>query len=539
MSNRRTRTRRNSKKRLGFNFDFDFDFDLKFKISKKAIIIPIITIILILTICSIMFVIINMGNNKILNNVYIKGIDVSKLTKEEAKEKIEKELVSKLENTVLAEYGEYSIEILPEEIGFEYDVKTVVEEAYLYGRTGNIFSNNITILKSNFNDANLDIEYSYNGEKMDKVLENISLEIPNVVQFPSYYIADNKLIITKGVAGNKLNIAKTKEDILNAIENHTNNIKLIVEETQAEKIDIEKIYEEIHTEPQNASVTKEPFSVTVEKNGIDFAIAIDKAKEIISNEELNEYTIPLKFTKPKIKVADLGEDIFGNTLSKFETKYDVTNTNRSTNLELALKKINGTILQPGEIFSFNKVLGERTLANGYKNAAIYSDGELEYGVGGGICQISSTLYNSVVFANLEIVERKNHSMTVNYVDIGRDATVSYGSIDFKFKNSRNYPIKIVATSKSGIATISIKGIMEENEYDVEIVTEILDKVDFKTKYETVNTLISGAEFTKQTGKYGYKVETYKVLSKGGKEISKILLSTDTYKPQVEIIQKGR
>ena len=132
-----------------------------------------------------------------------------------------------------------------------------------------------------------------------------------------------------------------------------------------------------------------------------------------------------------------------------------------------------------------------TLPTVNKEAVIYADGELDYGLGGGICQVSSNLYNTVLKANLEIVERKNHSMTVNYLPIGCDATVSYGSVDFKFKNSRSYPIKIVATINSGVITISIYGVPEENEYTVDIITETLQKEDFETVYERTSSVPEG------------------------------------------------
>ena len=142
------------------------------------------------------------------------------------------------------------------------------------------------------------------------------------------------------------------------------------------------------------------------KDGIDFAISIDEAKELASNKDASEIYIPLKYIKPEITIADLGEDIFGTKLGTSTTIYDSTNFNRSTNIDIACERINGTILEPGETFSFNKVVGERTSKNGFKEALIYNGGEVDYGLGGGICQISSTLYNAVLKANLEIVERK-------------------------------------------------------------------------------------------------------------------------------------
>ena len=127
-------------------------------------------------------------------------------------------------------------------------------------------------------------------------------------------------------------------------------------------------------------------------------------------------------------------------------------------------------------------------------------------------------------------------MTVNYVPVGCDATVSYGSVDFKFKNSRSYPIKIVATVNTGVITISICGVRENNEYKVDIIVETTQKDDYETVYEKVSSIPAGTEIVKQSGKYGYKCSTYRVLYQNGLQVSKTLLSTDTYKPQKRIIQ---
>ena len=202
----------------------------------------------------------------------------------------------------------------------------------------------------------------------------------------------------------------------------------------------------------------------------------------------------------------IGTEAFPDLLSEFSTNYSVRDKDRTTNLQLAANKINGTVLMPGETFSYNKVVGERTIAAGYKEAPIYVSGEVVDGLGGGICQITSTLYNAVIYANLDIVERSNHQFVPSYVKASRDATVVYGAIDFKFKNNRNYPIKINCSVSGGIAKFQIFGLKQEDDYDVQI-----------SAYETGRTA---------TAIYS---EAYKILKRNGKEVSRSLLSKDTYK----------
>ena len=368
------------------------------------------------------------------------------------------------------------------------------------------------------------------------IIEKLKDKITNLDEIKAYQTAAS---LKSDFERSELNKDKTRDLLLSTIINNQKSLSLPVEYISSNSIDIDKIHDEIYCEPQNASVTKNPYKISAEKDGIDFAISIDEAKELASNKDASEIYIPLKYIKPEITIADLGEDIFGTKLGTSTTIYDSTNFNRSTNIDIACERINGTILEPGETFSFNKVVGERTAKNGFKEALIYNGGEVDYGLGGGICQISSTLYNAVLKANLEIVERKNHSMTVSYLPIGQDASVSYGSVDFKFTNSRTYPIKIVATAKAGVITVSVLGVLEKQEYVVTFETEILETTDYKTTYEYSSSVSVGKEEIKQVGKNGYKCSTYKILSLGEKEVSRTLLSTDTYKSQKEIILKHK
>ena len=267
-----------------------------------------------------------------------------------------------------------------------------------------------------------------------------------------------------------------------------------------DEIDVDKIHNEVYREVKDAYYTVEPRMVYPEEVGIDFAESVDEIKKQIAAEKKDEYEVPLKYTPANITVNDLGAEAFPDKLGSFSTAY-VNNANRTTNLRLAASKINGTVIMPGETFSYNTIVGERTIAAGYRNAAIYENGQVVDGLGGGICQVSSTLYNSALYSNLEIVERTNHMFLTTYVGGGRDATVAYGSLDFKFKNNRDYPIKIGATVEGGYCTVAIYGLRKDNDYDVEIVTS-------------------------KTGARTY--QTYKKLYQNGNLIDTIWVSTDTY-----------
>lgn len=270
---------------------------------------------------------------------------------------------------------------------------------------------------------------------------------------------------------------------------------------------------------------------------MDFKISIDEAKELLK-EDKEEYQIPLEITIPDITTEKLGEEAFPEKLSSFSTRYDASNTNRATNVELATQAIDGTVILPGEVFSFNKTVGPRTKAKGYELAGAYSAEGVVDSYGGGVCQVSTTIYNSALYANLETVQRYNHNFIVSYVDPGRDATVSYGALDFKFKNSRNYAIKLKTKALNGILTVEIWGIKEEEEVDIEITSEITDEIMRNTKYIYDSTLGKDEEIVKTQGADGVKSKAYKIVKKNGLILSKTILSEDSYNPMTKVVRTG-
>lgn len=196
------------------------------------------------------------------------------------------------------------------------------------------------------------------------------------------------------------------------------------------------------------------------------------------------------------------------------------------------------MLLPGERFSFNSIVGPTTASKGYLLAGAYSAGELVENYGGGICQVSSTIYNAILYANLEIVERYNHSSVVSYVAPGRDATISYGAKDLKFKNPREYAIKINAKASNGILDVEVKGIFEENEVEIELTSETLEVILCPVKYVYDSSLSENQEIIQTGGANGAKSKAYKIIKKNGRIISKTVLSEDNYNPMTKVIKTG-
>lgn len=464
--------------------------------------------ILIALITFITFTLVNTKSKTIANGISIKGIDISGLTKEEATQKISTHISSSIPEEIKLKHNDFETSLSTEQLSIYFNTDEAVEIAYQIGKNGNIFENNFIILKSLFSKTNIDPGFSIDEEQLKNSLQDISNKLPDKVIESSCYIDGTNLVITKGHSGNVIKIEESAEYIrnnINSLNLKDSPLELITEEQSPNRIDLDAIYNEIHKEPVNAYYTQNPYRVIPSENGLDFGISLEEAKQLLQ-EEKDEYTIPLKVLYSSVTTNMIGTEAFPDLLSDFSTKYSASNRNRTTNLILAANKINGTVLMPGETFSYNKTVGARTIAAGYKEAPIYVSGKVEDGIGGGICQITTTLYNAVLYANLEVVERSNHQFVPSYAGASRDATVVYGAIDFKFKNNREYPIKINCSVSNGIANFKIFGLKSENDYEVQITS--------RTTGTTSNAIYS---------------EAYKTLKKNGNIVSTERISKDTYK----------
>ncbi len=510
----------------------------------KQVLISTVVIILFLFF-SVIFALTNSINQKVMARTKVNGVDLSNKTIDEAYKTLNEELDKQLNKNIILKYEDYETTISLKQLEVKYKTDEAVNKAYKIGRDRNILKSNYQIIFSFLFGNNIEEEIKIDEQELDIMIEDIEAKMPSTLIQNDYYIEGNKLIISRGTPGTVIKRDELHRIIVEAIKEqiHGKNVGIInipVENKLPDEIDIEKIYEEIYKEPQNAYYEEKPVRVYAEVNGVDFELPIEEIKQQLK-EEKEEYVIPLKITKPEVTIKDLQytNNFFPDQLSKFSTRYSETNENRANNMKLSAEKINGTILMPGEEFSYNKIVGARTIKAGYKEAAVYMGGKVVNGIGGGICQVSSTLYNAVLQANLEITARKNHHFITSYVSPSRDATVSYGSIDFKFKNTRTYPIKIECSAKNGVCQVQIYGIKEDVEYEVEIIDTVTEVIPYETRYIETNELETGTEQLVQTGTNGYKSEAYRVLKLNGKIISKTLLSKDSYNPLEEIIKKGK
>jgi vancomycin resistance protein YoaR len=281
---------------------------------------------------------------------------------------------------------------------------------------------------------------------------------------------------------------------------------------------LESHYNKPLTQPKNASVymAGSQKQITPGKNGA--AVDKDKLKELVATavvEKQPSVTVPTKEIAPKRSTEDVQKMNFSSKVMSYQTPLKGREANTRFNVELATKGIDGTLLEPGEVFSFKDVVGHANKANGYKESTVYVNGELAKDYGGGICQVSSTLYNAVLLADLGIVERVNHSRTVGYVPIGLDATVADYGPDFKFKNTLDTPIYVQAYLTGDAMVVNLLGAAP---IDKQVV--LSSKVDSET-----DTHI--------------KASAYKTVKQNGKVISENqLIGKSTYKKSKPATQQA-
>lgn len=227
-------------------------------------------------------------------------------------------------------------------------------------------------------------------------------------------------------------------------------------------------------------------------------------------------------------------------LAKFRTEAGVDNEDRDHNVKLAADTVNNTLIAPGEEFSMNAVIGETTEEQGYREAATYARGEVVPEFGGGVCQVSSTIYNAVIQAGLETTERKNHSMTVSYVPLGEDAMISYWNSDLKFKNNSSGNILVLLDAYGPEVICYIYGIPVLPEgVTVKMDSEVVETLPIpEPSYVEDDSLSPGEERYKSYGKEGYRVKTDLVTMKDGEEIGREFLHNSTYNPQAPVIRRN-
>lgn len=247
--------------------------------------------------------------------------------------------------------------------------------------------------------------------------------------------------------------------------------------------------------------------------------------------------LPLMTDKPTVSAADL--EGIDTVLSTYSSSFNAQNINRSENIRIAAASINHLLLRPEKTISFNDIVGPRIVEAGFKEAPVIVEGKVVPDIGGGVCQVSSTLYNAILLADMQPVERTPHFHPLGYVPIGLDATVADNLIDFKFKNTLPNPAYITTTIQNGSITVAILGHKSDlGDYKINVVSHIDNTIAPKVVIQYDDTLPAGKRIISDEGLTGYIVSSYRVKTKNGQEISRELLYTDEYEAEDQIVIFG-
>lgn len=353
------------------------------------------------------------------------------------------------------------------------------------------------------------------------------------VQYDYYKAVNNGFKI-----GRKGNIFDRFTDIFDCKINGRNlTLELIYKKGKVDVL-IEDIKKDLNVKSQDATIEYVNWNFKTAPEVVGRRVQEDLLKTRIIQGILygKEIHIPVQAHTPKITEELLKK--IQHPIAEFTTYFGASSEARKNNIKIASLKINGSVILPSNVFSFNESTGERSRNTGYMESKVIVDGKFVPDIGGGVCQVSTTLYNAILRGNFEIVERHHHSIPVSYVPKGEDATVSYGYLDLKFRNNFDFPIYIQAKASSSAVTFRIFGGEVDGNIKTKIVSILQEKVKPEIEKHVDNSLAPGATTIVQEGRYGYKVSTYRVIYEDGEEIKRELISNDFYKPKRYILRIG-
>ncbi|CUH97730.1 hypothetical protein P22_3874 [Propionispora sp. 2/2-37] len=290
--------------------------------------------------------------------------------------------------------------------------------------------------------------------------------------------------------------------------------------------------------PRNATLSILSGEIITQQQGIRLEAAAAEPA-VIQGFLAGDETVflPVIPVQPDITVADISRLAIKRPWGVYTTSFQGGDANRVANIRVAVDKINGTVISPGETFSFNDIVGPREISRGFKPAPELVNGELVPGVGGGICQVSSTLYNAALLSDLPVIERHNHSKPLGYVPLGRDATVVFGVLDFKFINDTLAPIMIVAEVQEDKLCVGILG-KTKLDKSVELVSAQKKTIPPPELKREDDQLYLGETEVENPGKPGYEITIMRVVRHKGQELRRETVSKDNYLPENKIIKIG-
>lgn len=436
---------------------------------------------------------------RILPHTSVNGIDIGGMEAKEAASFLERETDSRRSTAVIPVcFGEKEY---PVAVGnaAEWDYEPIVEDIQKQSERA-FFARGYFLIKSFLTGNDKEVLPAHISEDvLEEAIKASGLSGERTTRQTAYQTEKDSLVFTIGTAGEEADCVKLKEKLKSAIlADDYSVMECPVTAGNVDEADLDTIYREIYKEPENA--TLDPANHYQIKESVP-GVRFDKEnarKALETAKEGSQVTIELIKEEPEITAADLEEHLFVDKLASYSTQVRGT-ANRKDNIRLAAEKCNGMILLSGDVFSYNNTVGEQTAETGYKLANATMDGQIVQAYGGGICQVSSTIFAAALYANLSIKERWEHEYVSSYIDAGIDAAVAWDMLDLKIGNDKKYPVRIDVAYADDILTVDIWGTRTDNAA-VEIDTQIVDDSDGKLSVQTNRRVLNedgGKTFVEQ------------------------------------------
>ena len=436
--------------------------------------------------------------------------------------------------------GEYTRTLDLSGVGTHYDASQTAESAYLYGRTGSLPARIRAVWQSMTQGVSITPAIAVDQQLLDSEIQKLASDLSSEMSQPAYTLEGDVLILDRGQTGVSIDTG----DFLAFIRGRilSGDLSPAVYEPQVEdpdQLDLLLIRDEIEQPVQNPrlDLDSDPTGNTVLPAQRGISLDVEAAQKALEESDERYVELPLVITEPTMTTEEFESVLFRDVLGEGTTSFNASLVGRTTNVKLACDLIDGVILNPGDVFSYNDTVGPRTYERGFRDAIVYVGASAEDGVGGGICQVSSTIYYAALRADLEIVERKAHSRLVTYVPLGEDATVAWGAVDFRFKNDTDYPLRIDVSYGRSSMTVQLVGTKTENK-TVQMETTVLSKTPFQTVHVENPDLAPGESRVKSSGYTGYVTETYRVVYIDGVETSRTFENKSVYTKYDKVVEDG-
>ena len=447
------------------------------RMKKIKWLLPVFVAVMMVGIWSGMYLQVNAktSDNHISEGIYIESVYIGGMTAEEAEEALDAYVKVLNEKEITLIAGDKQFTAKVSDLGFTVTKEHIIEQAMSVGKTGSLLNRYMDLTDLKQGDLVLELDISVDTEIMTALL-NDNINQMNTKAVNNGLIRENgKFTYIEGTTGIGVNVGPS--------------VSLLEEYMETEW-----------------------------------------------NRESAVFELSVNVTEPKGTKEELAQ--VKDVLGSYHTNFKSSVAARVTNIEVATARINGTILYPGEEFSVNETILQRTAANGYQKAGSYEGGQTVQSYGGGVCQVSTTLYNAIILAELEITERQNHSMTVAYVPLAMDAAIAGDYLDLKFVNNTEYPIYLEGYTQGRELYFNIYGVeTRPSNRTISFETEVISQENPATSYVAAELPVGTVSRT-QSGHIGYKSRLWKIVKENGVEVSREKFNTSNYKSSPRTIAVG-